>query len=461
MPLTKRNVEVPLPCSTRTDLTVENLISTQTTQEQSFKKTNLIQLTQILGQLSQISQYANELFSGLIKQSNDTFERINNIKTRINNLNANINQVDKKMGMMKVSIIPNPELIEFKPQEFVPEADLFTKQSESFAINEAYQKCKDIPNFSEIDKFRTDGKKCAKLYSDPDFFLEQWKDVMNRDIEARKKKKEERKKDKIKVKKEKKQIRELSKKQYNSDGEVINQERLSEYRKSKLSQPDSVITESVTPMTMDIPSMMAPPAPSAPTMVSNAPPPPAMPSVPAAPPVPLPFMPQQPQMGSIGQIPPPLPSMGISSIPPMPMPTPVGSNAPPPPPPPAVSTAPPPPPPPAMTATNAPPPPPPPAAPSGGGLPTINANALQNVQLRSASAAPAPAPAPTNTRDDLLSNIKMGGFKLRKVEVNEKRKPNDDLEGRDDVAALLIRRVALEDSDSESEESDSDSDDWD
>jgi len=38
MPLTKRNVEVPLPCSTRTDLTVENLISTQTTQEQSFKK---------------------------------------------------------------------------------------------------------------------------------------------------------------------------------------------------------------------------------------------------------------------------------------------------------------------------------------------------------------------------------------------------------------------------------------
>ncbi|ORX48911.1 hypothetical protein BCR36DRAFT_397972 [Piromyces finnis] len=405
---------------------------------------NLIQLTQLLGQLSQISQYANELFSGLIKQANETSERINNIKARINNINSNIVQVETKMSMMKVSNIPNPEcmksffkynifiLIEYKPHESVEE-NIFTKQSQSFAINEAYQKCKDIPNFAEIDLLRTDGYKCAKLYSDPEIFFEEYKDVVKKDIDAKQKKKEERKKDKVKVKKEKK-IRELSKKQYNSDGEVINQrldrERSSEYRKSKLSQPDTNITEKITPM--DTNSMMASPI----TMSTNSavppPPPPSIPSIPA-----LPTMPQPPlQLQSIGQIPPPYPSIGLSTVPsvpmPMPMPVPVSANVPPPPPPPAV------------VSTNIPPPPPP--APSGG-LPAINNNALQNVQLKSAT----PVPAQTNTRDDLLSNIKMGGFKLRKVEINEKRKPNDDLEGRNDVAALLIRRVALEDSDSESE----------
>ncbi|OUM66778.1 hypothetical protein PIROE2DRAFT_5874 [Piromyces sp. E2] len=164
MPLTKRNVEVPIPCSSRADLTVENLISTQTTQEESFKKANLIQLTQLLGQLSQISQYANELFSGLIKQTNETSERIINIKARIDKINNNIDVVDTKFNSIRVSVNPNPEIIDFKPQDIVPpEADLFTKQSESFAINEAYQKCRDLPNFSEIDKFRTDGKKSSEV----------------------------------------------------------------------------------------------------------------------------------------------------------------------------------------------------------------------------------------------------------------------------------------------------------
>jgi len=322
------------------------------------------------------------------------------------------------MGTMKVSIIPNPELIEFKPQEFVPEANLFTKQSESVAINEAYQKCKDLPNFTEIDNLRTDGLKCAKLYSNPEFFLEEWMNVMNKDIEARKKKREERKKDKVKLKKEKK-IRELSKKQYNSDGEVINQkdqERLTEYRKSKASQLDSLLTETIT---MDATTAN----PTAATTTSVPPPPPAMTTTSVAPPPPPPpniSAPTPPTMTNIGQIPPPLPSIEVPAAPPPPPPP--AANAPPPPPPPPVNAPPPPPPPPGGApppppAGGAPPPPsggggaPPPPPPSGGGIPTISANALQSVQLKKASATPAPPPV-RDTRDDLLSNIKMGGVSI-------------------------------------------------
>jgi len=38
MPLTKHNIEVPLPCSTNPSITIESLITNQTTQEQAFKK---------------------------------------------------------------------------------------------------------------------------------------------------------------------------------------------------------------------------------------------------------------------------------------------------------------------------------------------------------------------------------------------------------------------------------------
>ncbi|KAG4090418.1 hypothetical protein H8356DRAFT_1053287 [Neocallimastix lanati (nom. inval.)] len=452
MPLTRRKIEVPLPVTEKKELTLESLISPQLnqepsiTREQSFKKTNIIQLTQLLGQLSNISQYAHELFTDLIKQTNETSERINNIKARINAINSNIGQVEKKMGMMTVTNTPNPELLEFKQQDNVPEANLFTKQSQPFAISEAYQKCENLPDFTEIDNLRTDGNKCSKLYSNPNFFLEEYTDKMNKDIEIKKKRKEERKKDKVKLRKEKK-INEISKKQYNKDGEVItqklDQERKRESRLSRMSQSSTHESETAHQSSNTTSSVPHPPSvfmpPSVPTMSNMnstaVPPPPAL-NQGAPPPPQFMSMPQVPQV-------------------------PAATNAPPPPPPPAVNAPPPPPPPP--MATNAPPPPPPPSG--GAPLPPSNTNSLLSAIQQRPQLKPATSNnlAPTDSRDDLLSNIKMGGFKLRKVEINENRKQKDDLEGRNDVAALLIRRVALEDSDSsESEESDSDSDDdWD
>ena len=54
-------------------------------------------------------------------------------------------------------------MLEFKQQDNVPEANLFTKQSQPFAISEAYQKCENLPDFTEIDNLRTDGNKCSKV----------------------------------------------------------------------------------------------------------------------------------------------------------------------------------------------------------------------------------------------------------------------------------------------------------
>ncbi|KAJ3362495.1 WH2 domain-containing protein [Allomyces arbusculus] len=183
--------------------------------------------------------------------------------------------------------------------------------------------------------------------------------------------------------------------------------------------------------------------------------------------------------------PPLLPNVSFTSaIPPPPPPGPPGLMGaippPPPPPPPALSIVAPPPPPPSMGGGGSfPPPPPPPAPVSSSGAPSLAALVAQAPKLRptagpaAAPAAPAPALA---GRDGVLSSIRMGGFKLRKVEVpagdaaaaagaaGGKKKganvPAPGAAGGNDVASILMRRAAIEMSDSEGEDEEDEDEDW-
>ncbi|KAJ3359780.1 WH2 domain-containing protein [Allomyces javanicus] len=183
--------------------------------------------------------------------------------------------------------------------------------------------------------------------------------------------------------------------------------------------------------------------------------------------------------------PPPLPpSVSFAgTVPPPPPPAPPGLMGamppPPPPPPPALSIVAPPPPPPPMGGGSFPPPPPPPAPVSSSGAPSLAALVAQAPKLRStagpAAAPAAPAPAPAG-RDGVLSSIRMGGFKLRKVEAPAgdaaaaaagaagKKKganvPAPGAAGGNDVASILMRRAAIEMSDSEGEDEEDEDEDW-
>ncbi|KAI9164568.1 Wiskott-Aldrich syndrome protein member 1 [Blastocladiella emersonii ATCC 22665] len=198
--------------------------------------------------------------------------------------------------------------------------------------------------------------------------------------------------------------------------------------------------------------------------------------------LPLPPPPPPPAMGGGTLPPPPPPPAGFGTLPPPPPPPPaMGAGAPPPPPPPPSGPGaaaanrgtggppppPPPPPPPAAAAgsPSAPPPPPPPpsSSSSGGGAPSLAALVAQAPKLRSTSAAPrdpVPAPAPEPGLDGVLSSIRGGGFKLRKVDPPVAKKAPLSATVGNDVASILMRRAAIEMSDSEEESGPEEDDDW-
>jgi WAS family protein 2 len=82
---------------------------------------------------------------------------------------------------------------------------------------------------------------------------------------------------------------------------------------------------------------------------------------------------------------------------------------------------------------------------------------LKSVQLRKAQAAP-PPPKPLDPRENLLHSIRQGGVTLRKIErpTEKKKQPEEE----SNVAAILMRRAAMEMSDSSGSEGDEGDEDW-
>jgi len=95
------------------------------------------------------------------------------------------------------SALPRP-VPDFK-YKVTPDSQLFTKTSENFSVNQVYLGCIAPPNLQALDRYREDGQPCMKLYSYPQFFLEQWLQLMAKEDEEKRKAKAEKKKKKTRV----------------------------------------------------------------------------------------------------------------------------------------------------------------------------------------------------------------------------------------------------------------------
>ncbi|XP_042214360.1 formin-like protein 3 [Homarus americanus] len=181
-------------------------------------------------------------------------------------------------------------------------------------------------------------------------------------------------------------------------------------------------------------------------------------------------------------IPPPPPSMSKGNIPaPSPPPPPSMSKgnipAPPPPPPPSMSRGniptPPPPPPPPPSGRGPPEPPPPKGGVLGGPRPAVDPHAALLEHIRKGSGTlkkaeqSSPPPPSTDSRTQLLEDIKSRAFKLHKVEVEEVEMSEEESLGLEGIAldlhrALKERAQFIQPGDDEEDSSDDDEDDeWD
>ncbi|KAI9138038.1 hypothetical protein BKA69DRAFT_1127664 [Paraphysoderma sedebokerense] len=429
---------------------------------------SLTQLLRCIDQLSQLSLHSGQLFTELSSQLTDISKRVAASKSRINNMKRVIPLVEKKMTTMAITDQMGSERMAFSNPTAM-DSNLLTKKTEHPAIQAVYNKCPPLPDLPQLDSFREDGLKCMQLYSYPEFFVEEWTKLMMKENEERKKKRRAKKKLRLENKR-KAEVSEVQVKRYNNQGELITTTATNVPRpiqtegnvagqetdlvsKESLHQGSGSVGASLDqiqlstlnpplPPGMDA-SALPPPPPVGDMDFSSLPPPPVFDTnaVPLPPPV--------PSGDSVPVPPPPVLPNSFAAPPPPP-----AFDAPPPPPPPSNFGAPPPPP----SAPAPPLAPAPPPAPSAA--PSLASSILAAPKLRSA-AQNAHAP-PANDRGNVLNSIKSGGFQLKKVEAPPQEKKKTVPTG-NDVASILMRRVALEMSDSEDDDDDDNEsdDDWD
>lgn len=70
----------------------------------------------------------------------------------------------------------------------------FTRKSRPKNLIDKYECCEGIPDLASLQEYRDDGKICTKMYSDPDWFFQIWKDNMLKEAEKNMKKRVKKKK---------------------------------------------------------------------------------------------------------------------------------------------------------------------------------------------------------------------------------------------------------------------------
>jgi len=462
-------------------------------------------LAGIIRQLSSLSQHAEDIFGELFTEASSFYDRANTLQGRIDNLSTQVTELDPTVE--EVSLHDMNRSAFFKSSSSTDQ-QVVGRESLPNMVMKTYEGADAPPPLQQLNQFREDGKDGLKIYTDPDYFFNLWREAMQKEMrDAKEKRREQRKKDRMKgrdVKRGQQQVRRavatrkieaqrrMMGKEFEQDpSSIVTSQRskgASPSSRSQVSEDSNKMTAVGRDMSNGSDHQMsAEDLPLPPPICdhgnggtpSNIPPPP-----------PIQGNPQQQVAMETGNVPPPPPPMQVSNIPP---PPPLPSNIPPPPPvsagippPPPVSGIPqPPPPPPVSMGTAAGIPPPPPVSSSIGGIPpppppvakqqqqpappaSVDmgglAGQLAGVKLKKSEPPKQAAPV-DGGRNDLLSAIRRG-FNLKKVEESTKKEASGATTsggGGNDVASILQRRIALEiSSDEDDDESWSDDDqEWD
>jgi len=403
----------------------------------------------LLEQMQIFSAHAADIFTDILEEANATFKRVQELSEKVASLGERIPEVEEFYKNTPVQkLFENQRLqTSWKQKE---DSQLFRPETNAACIAELFKDSFPPPNLEIMDPLMPNGESALRKYTDPNFFVTEWVQAMEKqNEEARKARREKRKKRKEQESQVgarqvavKKNVAVMAKYVYDPNtGEKI----LVQQSSSASTAPqeitasgtyaiqghseistNSILSQPVTPTTApsrsdhhhhhkskhaEAATLAAPAAPAAP-MAPAAPAAPVAPAAPAAPAAPV--------------------------APPAPM-APAAPAAPP-----------------APMAPAAPPAPGAPVMGGGGGMGDLAS------QLGAGAANLRSAPAPTKkveARTDLMNMIRQG----KKLRSAQDRVLSDAPIRKDEPAALsvadiLSRRIAVADSD---DEDDDDDDEWD
>lgn len=445
-------------------------------------------LSGVISQLSDLSRHAEDVFGELTNEAHQFNDRCRVLGERIVNLNDRI-------SLMSQNSSEHMEPYALRSREIKYDDQVVSRDTLPKALQATYYEADPPPPLQMLQKYRDDNKDPLKIYTNPDYFFELWRENLQKEMEkARQERKDKKRRAKEKEKltklnreNQRKPVNEIApvkrhQDQWKAKGAEFEADAKQKYAQQLQSQNTNKMRDMnisqhsqhqqhhkpSRPKSKYPPDEYPPPTDSGnSTMnstVSHTLPPPSFPQDQHAFPPPI----QSPDF------PPPFQDMSkqTSGLPPGPPPGgPPGAGPPPPPPPlPQGGVLPPP--------TGGPPPsgvppppgpmpnmmPPPPGPSKGPGLPPPQdgrADLLRQIQnpnltLKKAQTKPVVKDARTNLLDEIAK-----GKQLKKTVINQNKTPTNQIAGNsmiDSVQQMLEQRRAAIDSDSDDSD---DSDAWD
>lgn len=130
-------------------------------------------MTAIISQLGALAQYSNLVFSRLITEATGTYQRINKLSGRLVNLAEDMKEVEKYMQTTTLDTMLSTSRAAFSSEPALQD-QLFTRESLPEGVKQMYDKAAPPPNLASLDSYMEGGGSALKLYTNPNFFIEEW-----------------------------------------------------------------------------------------------------------------------------------------------------------------------------------------------------------------------------------------------------------------------------------------------
>ncbi|CAH2092723.1 unnamed protein product [Euphydryas editha] len=137
-------------------------------------------LANTVRQLSSLSKHAEDMFGELTREATSLAERTNVLQARIDRLAIKVTQLDS--GVEEVSLQDIQMRKAFRSSRTFQQ-QLFCRTTMPSAMLATYARCDRPPPLERLNEFRDDGRDARKFYTDPDYFFELWRREMLQDTE--------------------------------------------------------------------------------------------------------------------------------------------------------------------------------------------------------------------------------------------------------------------------------------
>ena len=166
----------------------KNFVFAPDCEKVTGKNLQAYQYKKLLSQIITVSNYSVTLLGSFYNKAETATNDLEELYERLSKL-------EQALPALQERLIKEPfQMTEVeKPQLTIINSSYLSKESRPQEMAVVYEKCKKPPQLHRLDEFRSDGKTCMQFYSNPNFFVEEWKKVMERESEEKKKKRKEKK----------------------------------------------------------------------------------------------------------------------------------------------------------------------------------------------------------------------------------------------------------------------------